>query len=186
MAVQITRRPFTVKEYERMASAGILGEDDRVELIEGEIIKMSPIGSRHAACVDRLSKLLERRIGQDTIIRVQSPIRLNDYTEPQLDIAVLRLRADYYAEAHPAPDNVLLVVEVADTSLEYDRDVKLPRYAQAMIGEAWLVDLAHTTLTQYTQPSNGFYASVHQVERGGALVSTVFPDLLLSAEDMCG
>ena len=184
MAVEITRRAWTVDEYERMAEAGILTEDDRVELIEGEIVQMSPIGSRHAACVNRVAAWLQRKIGQDTIISVQNPIRLNDYTEPQPDIAVLRLQADFYAPAHPTPADVLLVIEVAETSLAYDRDVKLPRYAEAQIPEVWLIDLAGATVTHYAQPRNGVYADVHPAQRGEVLIARTFPNVLVPVDDL--
>src|SRR5262245_37141744 len=117
MAVQVSRRLFTVDEYYQMAQAGILHEDDRVELIEGEIIETAAIGSRHAACVDRLNQLFSGRVAGRAIVRVQNPIRLSQRSEPQPDLALLRPRADFYATGHPGPQDVLLVVEVADTSV---------------------------------------------------------------------
>jgi Uma2 family endonuclease len=184
--VTAARRTWTADEYYRMAEAGILHEDDRVELIDGEIIEMSPIGSKHAACVDRIGKLLERRIGDTTIIRVQGPIRLNDASEPQPDIAVLHLRADYYADALPTPADVLLVVEVADTSLSYDQQVKLPCYAGTGIAEVWIVDVGRAMLTRYTDPRSSFYANQQHAQRGDAIQSSVFPDLLLAVDQVCG
>jgi Uma2 family endonuclease len=121
MSVQIARRPFTVSDYARMRETGILAEDDRVELIDGEVRLMSPIGPRHAAIVNRLSTLIRRHIGETAIVSVQNPIQLNDYTEPQPDLAILHARDDYYAHAHPRPDDIILVIEVADTSAAYDR-----------------------------------------------------------------
>ena len=172
MAVQVARRHFTVAEYERMVAAGILQEHDRVELIDGEILEMSPIGSRHAACVNRLNTLLTRRGGDAAIISVQNPIRLNDYSEPEPDIAVLKPSDDFYATAHPAVEDILLVIEVAETSLEYDREVKIPRYAQAGIPEVWLLDVQHQLVMVYTQPKHDAY-QVTQVARGAELVKTV-------------
>jgi Uma2 family endonuclease len=180
------RRTWTADEYHRMAEVGILHEDDRVELIDGEIVNMSPLGSRHIACVNRLSKLLERRIGDTTIVQTQSSIRLNDVSEPQPDIAVLRLRADYYADSLPAPSDVLLVIEVADTSLNYDQHVKLPRYADAAIAEVWIVDVARSMLTCYTDPRQGFYANQRHAQRGDAIPSSVFPNLVLAVDEICG
>lgn len=179
------RRLWTPDEYHRMAEVGILHEDDRVELIDGEITTMSPIGGRHAACVDRLNMLLVRRIGDTTIVRIQGPIRLNDYSEPQPDIAVLRLRADYYADSLPIPPDVLLVMEVADSSLAYDQHIKLPRYADAGIAEVWIVDLGSAKLTRYTDPRSSFYAAEHHAGRGDAIQSTVFPELLIAVDDVC-
>src|SRR5689334_7852246 len=125
MSGSVAQHRFTVDDYTRMADAGILSEDDRVELIEGAVVEMSPFRRLHAACVDRLNAWLNRLLGASAIVRVQSPIRLSDYSEPQPDIALLRPRADFYASGHPGPRDVLLVIEVADTSLDYDRGVKL-------------------------------------------------------------
>jgi Uma2 family endonuclease len=171
MAVHVARRPFTVAEYDRMIETGILQEHDRVELLDGEILEMSPIGSRHAACVNRLNTLFTRWAGDRAIISVQNPIRLNDYSEPEPDVAVLKPRDDYYVTAHPTSEEVLLLVEVAETSLEYDREVKIPRYAAAGIPEVWLLDLQHQLVMVYTQPKGSAY-QVTQIVRGGELVQT--------------
>jgi Uma2 family endonuclease len=141
VGTQLQRRLFTADEFHRIAEAGILREDDRVELVDGEIVEMTPIGSHHAACVDRLNVLLQRSVDGRGIVRVQGPIRLDAHSEPQPDLSVLALRTDFYASAHPTPSNVLLVVEVAETSARYDRDIKIPLYARAAIPETWLVDL---------------------------------------------
>ena len=135
MAVRILRRAFDVHEYHRMAEAGILDEDDRVELIEGEIVQMSPIGSRHQGCVNRLARLLFEFAGRDYVVHIQGPVRLNERSEPQPDLALLKLRPDFYSERHPTPDDVLLLIEVSETSADYDREVKLPLYAGAGIAE---------------------------------------------------
>src|SRR3982751_4315477 len=129
MSVQIQKHYFNVDEFYLMARGGVFSEDARVELIEGEVIEMSPIGSRHAGCVDRLNALLNRS-GQNVIVRVQSPIRIDDFSEPEPDIALLKPRADFYSNSHPTPADVLLIIEVAETSVEYDRGVKLPLYAR--------------------------------------------------------
>jgi Uma2 family endonuclease len=185
MAVSVARRVFTVSEYERMGGAGILGEDDHVELIEGEIITMSPIGGRHAACVKRLNRLLSAALGQAVIVSVQDPIRLGEFSEPQPDVALLRPRADFYTE-HPTPTDVLFVLEVAETSLAYDRDVKLPLYARAGIPEAWLVDLAAETIWQYTRPENGAYQEARQWRRGQSVTLSLPPELTLNVEQILG
>ncbi|GIW50689.1 MAG: hypothetical protein KatS3mg081_0044 [Gemmatimonadales bacterium] len=155
MAVQLMKRRFTVAEYHKMAEAGILGEDDRVELLEGELVAMAPIGSRHATCVRRLNYLLSRGVGERAIVDVQNPIRLSEYSEPQPDLALLKPRPDFYAAAHPGPEDVLLVVEVAETSADYDREVKIPLYARAGIPEVWLVDLAGAQIETFRQPAQG-------------------------------
>lgn len=186
MSVQVERRHFTVAEYYRMAEAGILSEDDRVELIEGEIITMSPIGSRHAAGVDRLTALFHRSIGQSAIIRIQSPVRLNKYSEPQPDVTLLKPRADFYARRHPTPADVLLVVEVSETSGTYDRDVKLGLYARAEIPEVWLINIPEDRIENYWQPVNGAYQERQHVHRGQSLAPQRYPHLTLSVDDILG
>lgn len=136
------KRRFTVREYYRMAQAGILTKDDRVELLEGEIVEMAPIGPRYAGAVDRLTELFVRNFAGAALTRVQNPIHLDEHTEPQPDLALLRPRADFYTTGHPTPEDILLVVEIAETSADVDRDVKMPLYARSGIPEAWLVDLA--------------------------------------------
>ncbi len=156
------RHWLSVADYERMAAAGILSEDVRVELIEGEIIDMPPIGSPHGGAVKRIANRFMAVIGQAAIIAVQDPIRLSDFSEPQPDIALLEPREDFYASSHPRAGDVLLVIEVAESSLRYDRDIKLPLYARAGIPECWLVDLAGSVLSLYRQPAGDGYSSVEQ------------------------
>ena len=163
MSVELVKRLFTVEEYHRMGEVGILGEDDRVELIEGEIVQMSPIGSRHAACVDRLLQNLMDKVKGRAIVRVQSPIRLGDRSEPQPDLVLLRPREDFYASGHPGPGDVLLVIEVAESSAEYDREVKVPLYARYGIVEVWLVDLERNRVEVYREPKEGRYWEVREV-----------------------
>ena len=142
------RRRFTVYEYHRMGEAGILHEDDRVELIEGELVEMTAIGTRHFACVNRLNRLLVGALGDEAIVSVQNPVRLNEYNEPQPDLAVIRPRD--YRLSLPGPGDVLLLVEVSDTTLAYDRSVKLPLYARAGIGVVWIVYLPGWTIECHT------------------------------------
>lgn len=186
MAIQMPRRRFTVDEYERMAAIGILTEDDRVELIEGEIVQMTPIGSAHAACVRRLDRLLHQQVGDTALISVQNPIRLGDTSEPEPDLALLRPREDDYAQAHPTAAAVLLVIEVADTSRDHDRDVKLPLYAQALIPEVWLVDLPGEEIERYTEPRAGSYRRVERAGRGESLASTVLAAMVLGTDAVLG
>ena len=186
MSVQLLRRSFTVEEYYRMARVGILTEDDRVELIEGEIIKMTPVGSRHAACVDRLTHLFSASVRGQAIVRVQNPVRLSERSEPQPDLALLRFRPDFYASSHPGPQDVLLVIEVAETSLELDREIKLPLYARSGIAEAWLVDLAGQQLEVCLRPTPRGYEEVRRVGRGARVRSQAFPDLDLGVDEILG
>lgn len=152
MTAEPIRRRFTVQEYYQMAESGILTEDDRVELLEGEIIEMTPIGSRHAGHVKIATNLFKTRVPDNFVISVQDPIRLGDHSEPEPDVAILKPRDDFYASAHPGPDDVLLVVEVADTSLEYDRDRKIPLYARFGIPNVLLVNLRDETVEFYEAP----------------------------------
>jgi Uma2 family endonuclease len=186
MSVQVEKWVFSVDEYHRMSDAGILSEDDRVELIEGEIIKMSPIGSHHAGCVNRLNTLLNRRAGQEAIVSVQNPVRLDDYSEPEPDLALLKPRADFYAQSLPTADDVLLIIEVADTSIDYDRDVKLPLYARAGIPGVWLANLPDDRVEAYSQPVNGVYQKVKYAERGDSLPLERLPNLVLSVDEILG
>lgn len=163
-----------------MADTGILTRDDRVELIEGEIVRMSPIGSAHQACVDRLNSLLVARLGKRAIVRVQGPIALSRSSEPQPDISVLRPRKDFYVAGHPGPSDVLLVIEVIDTSGDYDRNRKLPLYARAQIPDVWLVDLTTRSIETYSQPTMRAYRSVKRVSRGQELRCAAFPRLSFS------
>jgi Uma2 family endonuclease len=186
MSVQVEKWIFTVDEYHRMSEAGILSETDRVELIEGEIVKMSPIGKYHAACVKRLNRVLNRKIGDEAIVSVQDPIRLDDYSEPQPDIALLKPRADFYAQGLPQAEDVLLIIEVADSSVEYDRNVKLPQYAKAGIPETWLGNLREDRIEAYSQSVNGVYQKVRIINRGESLSPEALPNLLLAAEEILG
>lgn len=186
MSVQIEKWIFTVDEYHRMTESGILTEDDRVELIEGEIIKMSPIGKQHAACVNRLNAIINRRIGHLTIVSVQNPVRLNDYSEPEPDIALLKPRNDFYSQKFPCADDVLLIIEVADTSLDYDRNVKLPLYAESEIPEIWLVNLADDNIERYTQPVDGIYNHFRVLQRGEIMSPEILPELLVGVGEIIG
>ncbi len=185
MAVDIQKRLFTCDEYETMLVAGILSEDDRVELIEGEILQMSPIGDRHASSVRRLTALLSSRLAEQAILSVQNPLRLNDISAPQPDLALLRPRADFYS-AHPRPEDTLLVIEVAEASLAFDRQVKAPLYGMNGIAELWIVDLLGQAIEVYRQPSARGYLEVRRSNRGSPLGMLAFPGLELSAAEILG
>lgn len=156
--------------YERMGEAGILGEDDRVELLEGEIIDMPPIGSPHGGAVKRIANRLVHAIAEtEAIVAVQDPLRLSDFSEPEPDIALLKPRDDFYSARHPGPEDVLLLIEVAETSLRYDRDKKLPLYARAGIPECWLVDLSGKALWIYRDPGPEGYRMAREAPNLSAL-----------------
>ena len=169
-----------------MAAAGVLSEDDRVELIEGEIVEMNPIGSRHAACVGRLTELLGRLAGGAAIVWVQNPVQVSDFSEPLPDVALLKRRADFYAQANPQPADVLLIIEVADSSVEYDRDIKIPLYAGARIPEVWLVNLPEETIETYTRPVGDTFQEIRIVKRGESLTAKSIPSLTIDADVIIG
>jgi Uma2 family endonuclease len=186
VSVQVAKRWFTVAQYNRMGEAGILTEDDRVELVEGEIIEMSPIGRRHAACVGRLTNLLGRLLTDRAIVWVQNPIVLDDYSEPQPDVALLRRRDDFYEQSLPTPGDVLLIVEVSDTTLEYDRQLKVPLYARAGVAEVWIVNLIEEKVEIYSGPASGAYHSTKQAGRGATINSPGVFNLTLDVDDILG
>ncbi len=182
--MQILKRRFTVEEYHRMGEVRIFSEEDRVELIEGEVIETTPIGSRHAAHVDRLLDVLTSALSRRAIIRVQGPVQLGPTSEPQPDLCVLRRRPDFYANAHPGPDDVLLLVEISDTSLEFDRTVKIPLYAKAGVRESWLVDLGGQCVEVYRNPTRDGYRDMQRAARGQRYSMEAFPDLIFSVDDV--
>lgn len=184
MSVQFMRKGFTATDYHRMAEAGILKEDDRVELIEGEIIEMSPIGSRHAACVSKLNDVAMEQVGRNAIVRSQNPISIGEKDEPQPDIALLKRCADYYRDAHPTPADIFLLIEVADSSLDYDRHTKARLYARAGIAEYVIADLINNRYEVYTEPESGEYKNVRIIRRGEIFTSGELPLLGLSVDDL--
>ena len=181
----VQRHRFTVGEFTRMGEAGIFTEDDRVELIDGEILEMTPIGPLHAWIVNRLNSLLITRLAGKAYVSIQNPIRLGRHTEPQPDLVVAR-RSDAYAERHPGPDDILLVIEVADSSLRYDRLEKAPRYGKAGIPETWLVDVDAVAVTVYTAPGPNGYARQQVRRRGDELAATSVPELGFPVDDLFG
>ncbi len=178
------RHRLTVRDYQRMGEAGIFHEDDRVELIEGEIVDMAPIGAGHASSVKRLANIMKLAVWEQAIVSVQDPIVLGEQSAPQPDIALLRPKADYYAAAHPQARDVLLIVEVADSSLDYDREVKLPLYTRHGIPEVWLVDVAGRRLTLYRQPSPQGYLEALEPETLTAIAVPGLPDVELNLEKL--
>jgi Uma2 family endonuclease len=177
---------FNVDEYYRMADAGILTEDHRVELIQGEIVRMPPIGSRHAAVVNRVSQILMVPLVGKAVVTVQNPVRLDDHSEPEPDVAVLRLRDDFYAETHPHPEDVILLVEVSDTSYEFDTKVKLPLYAENGIPEVWIVHVPNDEVWVFREPSGRRYRHKWRFRRGQMLAPGGFPELELDAARVLG
>ncbi len=176
------RRRFTVDEYCAMADAGILGEEERIELLDGEIVVMPPIGAPHEDGTTRLSSDLITRLQGRAWVRVQNSVRINDYGLPEPDIAIVRLRDDYHRQ-RPTPADVLLVTEVSDSSLEYERDVKLPRYAAAGIPEVWIANVPARQVEAFHDPVDGVYQSSRIVPDDGKLSPRAFPDVALTVGD---
>lgn len=186
MAVQLQRRTFTVDDYHRMLNAGILTEDDRVELVCGEIVTMAPIGTRHASCVKGLNQLLTEGLGRRVVLGIQDPVIVGEHSEPQPDISVLRPRKDRYAQAHPTAADIFLLIEVSDTTLPYDRDIKVPMYGKAGVPESWLVDLAQRRVEVYRSPSPNGYGDLHYAYPGEAISPIAFPDISLQVDEVLG
>lgn len=178
------RYRFTVAEYHQLIASGIFGEDDRVELIGGDLVMMSPIGSQHAAIVKRLNRVLGRVLLERALIGVQDPLRLDDLSEPQPDLTVLRPSVDDYASSHPSPSDVLFVIEVGDTTADYDRDVKVRVYGRAGIGEAWLVDLGDGWIEVYREPSPAGYKLLRKALPGETISPLAFPDVVIAVGDV--
>lgn len=184
MPATVTTRRFDVEEYHRMAEAGVLRPTERVELIDGEVVRMASIGSRHAECVDRLNRLLVRGIEDRGTVRVQNPVRLSAHSEPKPDIALVRRLPEGYADRHPGPDDTLLIIEVADTTLQLDREVKIPFYARAGVPECWIVDLEADVVIVHRTPKGREFAHVERNHRGDRIGPAAFPDLRLAVEEI--
>ena len=174
-----TRHRFTVAEYYAMARIGILSENDRVELLDGDIIHMPPIGGWHAASVNAFTNLLPPLLRGRAVVTVQNPARLNDSSEPQPDVMLLKWREGYYGGGHPKPSDVLLLIEVSDTTVDYDRNAKLSAYARAGIPEVWIVSRQDRRIEAYTNPSGGAYSNVIHAGPTETIAPQAFPDVTL-------
>jgi Uma2 family endonuclease len=175
---------FTVQQYHLMHEAGVFTEGDRYELINGEIREMSPIGIKHAVCVAKTARLFQIKLGDRAFIWTQNPIILRNYSEPQPDLAILKWRDDFYASALPTPEDILLIIEVADSTIAYDREVKMPLYDVNGIPEMWLFDVNQQIIEGYTQPSSSGYKRMQRYEQGDTLAMNAFPELNFNWEDL--
>ena len=184
MQQPVTRHRFTTDEYHKMGETGIFHEDDRVELVEGEIVEMTPIGTRHAETVTKLNMIFARHTTSRYDVSVQNPIVLGAHDEPQPDLALLRL--DRNRARLPHPEDVLLVVEVSDTTLRYDRETKLPLYARSGVPEAWLVDLQNGIVELHSEPSPEGYKLVRKFDRTETVTSTTAPEVSIGAATVLG
>ncbi len=184
MTLLATRYLFTVDEFDRMGEAGIFTEDDRVELIRGEIVEMSPIGDPHINCVDRLTYLLVPPLQGRAIVRVQSPVKLFPDSEPEPDVTLLRWREDFYASERPTIADILLIIEVADSSLRYDLETKLPLYAERNIPETWVANVVTREVTVARDPGPQGYRDIRVLRGDDRLSPLAFPDVILTPEQL--
>lgn len=185
-AATVKPKRFRVEEFRKMTEIGILPEESGWEIIDGYLIDKMTIGSKHASIVKRLNKILTNLVGNQAVISIQDPIHINDYNEPEPDVALLAPRKDFYSKSHPMPTDVLLLIEVSDSTIEYDREVKKMLYAEAEIQEFWLINLKNNTVEVYSQPKNGSYYSTRILEAGETIKLTTIENLQLSVEEILG
>ena len=186
MSAEPLKKLFNVDDYHRMESAGILSPEDRVELIDGEIIELSPVGKIHRARVMRITKILMFALNDKANVSIQSPLRLNDASEPEPDVVVFKHREDCYEAEYESPGDVLLVVEISDSSLAYDRNVKSNLYARSEILEYWVEDVTNKTLIVHREPREGTYRNVSTLRQGESLSPLAFPDVVIALDDLLG
>lgn len=184
MNLQTMRRFITVDEYHQMGETGIFKEDEHLELIDGEIVKMTPIGSRHASCVDRLNEFFVTLLTGRAIVRVQNPIYLSEHSELEPDIAITKRYEKAYITKHPEPKDIYLIVEVADTSINFDREVKIPLYAKAGIIEVWLVDLNEDCVEIYQKPAHDKYHIIYKKYGAETISPLSFPDYKITLNEL--
>lgn len=182
---QPRRLRFTVDEYYKMIELGMIKDYEKAEIIEGELIQKMPIGDRHAFIVDMLNRFFNKNLSDDILIRVQNPVRLSDYDEPEPDITLADL-TKYDGKRHPRPGEVILIVEVSDSTLKYDRDTKLALYAEAEIPEVWIVNLKNEIIEVHQKPGIGIYQLAQIFKRGEILQSESLPNLKLEVDKILG
>ena len=175
---------FSVEDYHRMIETGIITTDHKVELLDGQIVRMSPIGRFHAACVNRLNHFFSVICTGDLLISVQNPVALNENSEPEPDLAILKFKQDFYASGHPQPEDILALIEVADSSFEKDQEIKLPLYALAKIPEVWIIDLSQERVFVYQEPFDEGYKKM-QFFNGKETIKTSLP-ITITAQDILG
>ncbi len=186
MSAHAQRLQFTVTDYHRMIDTGILAEDDRVELIEGEILQMPPVGSGHAGRVNILNRHLSLKLGERAIVAVQNPIQANDLSEPEPDLAILQPREDFYIQGNPRPEDIFWLIEVSDSSLKLDHELKLPLHARNGVSEVWVVNVPGAVVEVYRSPEGGGYRDRSELRRGDSLSPQAFPELVLAVETFLG
>lgn len=186
MAVEPQVWRWTSEHFEAAAAAGVFGEKERVELLDGEVYEMAPIGNRHWVTTTRAQYALMERLARRALVSIQNAVVLGDLTEPQPDISVIRPGFERYTEANPGIDDVLLLIEVADTTLVFDRRKKIPLYARAGVSEAWIVDVNGETIEVYRDPGPDGYRDVRSYHRGDVISLLAFPDLTIPVDEILG
>ena len=187
MQSETIKKLFTVREYHRMGEVGILGPEDRTELIDGEVIRMSPTGHRHAMCVSRVIHAFTVALPGKALVNPQNPLVLNDYSEPQPDLVLLKYRSDFYkSEQYVTPKDALLVLEISDSTLRFDLATKMPRYAAAGVSELWIENLIADELLIFREPTGEAYTTNLSLKRSDSVSLAAFPELLFKVEDLLG
>ena len=182
----VMRKRFRVDEFRKMVEAGILPEEHGWEVIDGFLMDKMSIGDKHASTVKRLNRIFNQRFNEGLLVSVQDPIQLDDYNAPEPDIALLRFREDFYLGQTPMPTDILLLIEVSDSTIEYDREIKKKLYAEAEIVEFWIVNLQENILETFSQPKNGSYRSARILEAGEVIKSNTVNDLELTVNEILG
>ncbi len=182
----VTRRPLTTSAYHSMIAAGILGPEDRVELLAGEIYEAASAGSPHSGCVMRLTRWFSDRVGDRALVSVRNPVEISELSEPEPDLSLLDPRETFYADRNPRPEEVLLLIEVAATSYEFDRGVKLPLYAEAGIREVWIIALERAVVEVHRDPAEGEYRWTRSLRRGDTVTPLALRDLRLDVSYLLG
>ena len=182
MPIGLRKRRITADDYQRMGQVGILPEGGRMELIDGDIIEMTPIGPRHSACVGSATRALVRAAGDTAIVLPRGSVRLDPYSEPQPDLVLLRPKADFYASRHAGPEDILLVIEIANSSIGYDRGMKARLYAKSGIPEYWLADLNENVVSRYFSPEGGAFQNVEQYRRGDSIAPQLLPACVIAVD----
>ncbi len=181
---QLERKRFTVTEFQRMVETGIIEEGSPYELLNGEIVHMASIGTKHASKVDRINSFLNRNIRDAITVRVQNPIELGAFSQPEPDIAILHWQDDFYESGHPTAQDIYLLIEVSDTTLNYDRTHKLPIYAESGIAEYWIVNLLDNQIEVYRNPSGQVYQSIETFTKGQTLTIELLPEVTIAVTDI--
>jgi Uma2 family endonuclease len=186
METEVVKKLFTVDEYLRMGEAGVFHPEARLELIEGEIIEMSPVGDRHVVCVNRANALFTSRLAGKVMVSVQNPVRLSRYTEPQPDIVLAPWRDDFYASKRLSAEHTVLVIEISDSTVRYDRNRKMPLYAQAGVPELWIENLQEDVILVYRDPGPKTFSTSLVFHRGESVSLAAFPDVAFNVDELLG